>query len=88
MRQILLALICLSTLAGAQNVLAIAPVPGDVSAPSLSAPADGPMQDFVASHSSFSGEVQSASSTTLLIMGLAGLTLAGGRRQARSRAAA
>lgn len=71
MRQILFALVVLSTVSFAQNVLALAPAPLDV-APVVTAtpPAEAPPMGSLA----------------MLVAGLAGLTVAGRRIEGRASA--
>ena len=88
MRQIVLALTCLATFAMAQNVLAIAPAPitGDeqarlvdlaMHAPERTSAGPAPL---VTAHR-HADTAPPVSSTALLLAGLAGLTVAGGRRE-------
>lgn len=85
MRQLALALACLCTLAMAQNVLAIAPVPAVVE--DARSGAGFSMRAAEAAAGPLVGAARRAqstppvSSTALLWVGLAGLTAAGGRRE-------
>ncbi len=74
MRQFLFALVILSTFAMAQNVLAIAPVAGTAS---------DVMLPVAQSESIPTSEMPAPSTVGLLVIGLAGLTAAGGRRTPR-----
>ena len=87
MRQTLLALICLSTFALAQNVLAIAPsVESGPGAAKLSMTiAHVAHAGFVSNPAGSSQEAAPMSAMALLLVGLSGLTIAGGRRHDRSR---
>lgn len=82
MRSTLLALACLSTFAMAQNVLAIAPLPGLESNPTLS-PVE-PASEFKATPSPSAVDARQPAALSLLVIGLAGLTIAGGRREGAS----
>ena len=76
MRQILLALVILSTFAFAQNVLAISPSPEE---DRLAVPATGDGAEV-------SDALPPTGSMALLLGGLAGLTVAGRRFEERGRA--
>ena len=82
MRQILLALICLSTFAAAQNVLAVVPV--TPSQASLRAAEPTLAVDFVAADRSYGDDGPPAGTMALMVAGLAGLTVVGGRRHERA----
>jgi len=89
MRPTLLALACLCTFALAQNVLAIAPVPTDLSTGvevSMTSPRVA-QASFVASPAPLPDEGAPMSAMALLMVGLSGLTIAGGRRHDRARSA-
>jgi len=86
MRQTLLAIACLGTFAMAQNVLAIAPAAisnkddaTDLIGASMKAATAAP-PPFVAARR-HADAAPPVSSTALLLAGLAGLTVAGGRRE-------
>ena len=85
MRQILLGLVCLSTFAAAQNVLAIAPAHEMQGEASLSAAGSSFDVDFVSAETSYGRESAPAGTMALMVAGLAGLTIAGGRRHERGR---
>lgn len=77
MRPILLLIASVSTLLFAQNVLAVAP---DSVGPVHQVSAASPEVYFVASHSTFGEDAPRPGSMALLVAGLAGLTVAGGRK--------
>ena len=77
MRSTLLLLASVSTLLLAQNVLAIAP---DDVAPTQTMSSGSQEVYFVASRSSFGEGAPRPGSMALLVAGLAGLTVAGGRK--------
>jgi len=84
MRQILLALVCLSTFAAAQNVLAVVPVAASPSLASLRAAEPSLAVDFIAAGSSSPEEGAPAGMMALMVAGLTGLTIAGARRHDRA----
>lgn len=87
MHQLLLAIACLSTFVAAQNVLAIAPAPTTLSETAISA-AGETSPSFAPSESSFAALPPAPGTVGLFVAGLAGLTVAGGRRRAGGRASA
>jgi hypothetical protein len=82
MRRLLLLIVCTVPLAAAQTVLAIAPAPGPSGLVSMHAPMTTEAVFVSAPHAPGAGAAP-VGSTAMLVAGLAGLTIAGGRRRER-----
>lgn len=85
MRQFLIAFICLSTLAMAQNVVVATPLSDPVPAASAASEASG--NRFVPSAALLGGSVPEPATMLLLVAGLSGLSAVGGRNRARKKRA-
>jgi len=85
MRQFLIAFICLSTLAMAQNVVVATPLSDPVPVASAASEASG--NRFVPSAALLDGGVPEPATMLLLVAGLSGLSAVGGRNHGRKKRA-
>jgi len=87
MRQFLIAFVCLSTIAMAQNVVVATPGLPVSADPMLvmSATPDAPVSRFMPSAALSGGNVPEPATMMLLVAGLSGLTAIGGRNHDRRK---
>lgn len=84
MRQFWIALVCLSTLAMALNVVSAAPLSSAAERP-IGPPSDVGAKGFDSETTLPGRELPTPSTTMLLVLGLSGLTAVGGRGHSRDR---